>query len=291
MRIIIAILSVIFLLSGCADNREDTYFAVAADFPSYDALRAVIGSDDDILMLLPPGTESHGYEPTPKDMIAVSDASIVVYTGGHSQEWMERLLSSDDDPPMVFRLIDQVELLSEERREGMEGDETSIPNEIAIIGNLADVLSEADSSRRELFQANAAAYIDSLEELDSEIRDIVSSSRLDTLIFASRFPLLYFAREYGVEYYAAFPGCAEETEPSARTIAFLIDKAKELGTRYVLNIELSSSLIARTIAEEAGCGVLVFNSMHNITRTDFMNGETYITLMERNAEVLREALS
>ena len=234
-------------------------------------------------------------------MIAVSDASIVVYTGGHSQEWMERLLSSDDDPPMVFRLIDQVELLSEERREGMEGDEhhhgidehvwTSIPNEIAIIGNLADVLSEADSSRRELFQANAAAYIDSLEALDSEIRDIVSSSRLDTLIFASRFPLLYFAREYGVEYYAAFPGCAEETEPSARTIAFLIDKAKELGTRYVLNIELSSSLIARTIAEEAGCGVLVFNSMHNITRTDFMNGETYITLMERNAEVLREALS
>lgn len=301
MRIIIAIFSIIFLLSGCADNREDTYFAVAADFPSYDALRAVIGSDDDILMLLPPGTESHGYEPTPKDMIAVSDASIVVYTGGHSQEWMERLLSSDDDPPMVFRLIDQVELLSEERREGMEGNEhhhgidehvwTSIPNEIAIIGNLADVLSEADSSRRELFQANAAAYIDSLEALDSEIRDIVSSSRLDTLIFASRFPLLYFAREYGVEYYAAFPGCAEETEPSARTIAFLIDKAKELGTRYVLNIELSSSLIARTIAEEAGCGVLVFNSMHNITRTDFMNGETYITLMERNAEVLREALS
>ena len=274
MRIIIAILFVIVLLFGCADNREDTYFAVAADFPSYDALRAVIGSDD---------------------------ASIVVYTGGHSQEWMERLLSSDDDPPMVFRLIDQVELLSEERREGMEGDEhhhgidehvwTSIPNEIAIIGNLADVLSEADSSRRELFHSNAAAYIDSLEELDSEIRDIVSSSRLDTLIFASRFPLLYFAREYGVEYYAAFPGCAEETEPSARTIAFLIDKAKELGTRYVLNIELSSSLIARTIAEEAGCGVLVFNSMHNITRTDFMNGETYITLMERNAEVLREALS
>ena len=69
MRIIIAILSVIVLLFGCADNREDTYFAVAADFPSYDALRAVIGSDDDILMLLPPGTESHGYDSSHRMMI------------------------------------------------------------------------------------------------------------------------------------------------------------------------------------------------------------------------------
>ena len=94
-----------------------------------------------------------------------------------------------------------------------------------------------------------------------------------------------------LEYYAAFPGCAEETEPSARTIAFLIDKARELGTRYVLNIELSSALIARTIAEEAGCGILVFSSMHNITLNDYLNGETYLSLMEKNADVLREALS
>ena len=300
MRIFIAILSVIVLLPGCEDNRENPYFAVAADFPSYDALRAVIGSDDDILMLLPPGTESHGYEPTPKDMIAVSDASIVVYTGGHSQEWMERLLSSDDDPPMVFRLIDQVELLSEERREGMEGDEhhhgidehvwTSIPNEITIIGNLADVLSEADSSRRELFQANAAAYIDSLEALDSEIRDIVSSSRLDTLIFASRFPLLYFVREYDLDYYAAFPGCAEETEPSAKTVAILIDKAEELDVPCILNIELSSDMIARVIASEAGCGIRTFNTLHNVTAADFHQGKTYIDLMGENLDVLREAL-
>ena len=309
MRRLIILLFVIPLLLSCSETEnqdEKSFSVVAVDFPSYDAARAILGSDDNLVMLLPPGTESHSYDPTPRDMILLSESDLVVYTGGPSDEWVVSILSSLDEKPASFALTEHVRLLAEEAKDGMEHVEddhdhidhgidehvwTSIPNEIAIIGNLADVLSEADSSRRELFQANAAAYIDSLEALDSEIRDIVSSSRLDTLIFASRFPLLYFAREYGVEYYAAFPGCAEETEPSARTIAFLIDKAKELGTRYVLNIELSSSLIARTIAEEAGCGVLVFNSMHNITRTDFMNGETYITLMERNAEVLREALS
>ena len=168
---------------------------------------------------------------------------------------------------------------------------TSVPNEITIIGNLASMLSAVDPENAETYRSNAEKYIEKLKELDERIRKTVASSRLDTIIFASRFPLLYFAREYGLEYYAAFPGCAEETEPSARTIAFLIGKARELGVRDVLNIELSSSLIARTIAEEAGCGVLVFNSMHNITRGDFAQGETYITLMERNIEVLEEVLS
>ncbi len=289
------------VLAGCSTASSHQYSAVAVDFPSYDALRAIMGDDDDILMLLPPGVESHGYEPTPKDMIAVADADIVVYTGGHSQDWVDRLLSASDDPPLCFRLIDQVELLSEESREGMEDrghhhgiDEhvwTSIPNEISIINNLADALISLDSERAEEFLHNADAYIAELEALDEKIRKIVAASRLDTLIFASRFPLLYFVSEYGLEYYAAFPGCAEETEPSARTIAFLIDKAKEIDAGYVMNIELSSALIARTIAEEAGCGVLVFNSMHNITLNDYLAGETYLTLMARNAEVLEEALS
>ena len=300
MRFAAIALIIAALFSGCTED-DSSYFAVAADFPSYDALRAVTGSEENILMLLPPGVESHGYEPTAKDMIAIADASVVVYTGGHSEVWVDRILSSVSDPPAVFRLVDQVELLSEEHREGMEAEEhdhgvdehvwTSVPNEITIIGNLASMLSAVDPENAETYRSNAEEYIEKLKELDERIRKTVASSRLDTMIFASRFPLLYFAREYGLEYYAAFPGCAEETEPSARTIAFLIGKARELGVRDVLNIELSSSLIARTIAEEAGCGVLVFNSMHNITRGDFAQGETYITLMERNIEVLEEVLS
>ena len=105
------------------------------------------------------------------------------------------------------------------------------------------------------------------------------------------FPLLYFVREYGLDYYAAFPGCAEESEPSARTVAFLIDKAKELEVPCILTIELSSELIARTIAEEAGCDVRVFNTLHNVTASDFRSGKDYPELMGENIEVLKEALN
>ena len=73
-------------------------------------------------------------------------------------------------------------------------------------------------------------------------------------------------------------------------MAFLIDKARELTVPCILNIELSSSLIANTIADEAGCSVRTFQSIHNVTAEDFMRGENYMTLMRRNMDVLEEAL-
>ena len=148
--------------------------------------------------------------------------------------------------------------------------------------------SKVESLQQEVEMKNK--YIAELESLDEEFRAIVEEAPLHTLIFASRFPLLYFVREYGLDYYAAFPGCAEESEPSARTVAFLIDKARELDVPCVLNIELSSELIARTIAEEAGVPVRTFYSMHNASALDFAQGATYVSIMERNIDVLKEAL-
>ena len=294
------------LLSCQIDETEETRISiVAVDFPSYDACRAVLGSSDGLVMLLPPGTESHSYDPTVKDMMRLSEADLVVLTGGPSDEWVESLVSSLESPPRLFRLIDQVELLSEERAEGMEEEEhvhhghdfqidehvwTSPLNEISIIRNLSEVLSSIDTGAADAYKANARDHIEQLERLDDTFRSIVESAPFHTLIFASRFPLLYFVKEYGLEYYAAFPGCAEESEPSARTVAFLIDKARELEVPCILNIELSSDLIARTIAEEVGVPVRTFSSLHNVSTLDFADGETYLSIMERNISVLKEAL-
>ena len=305
MRKLVLIIAIAFVLASCVQESADdsSISIVAVNFPSYDAARAVLGDDAGLTMLLPPGIESHSYDPTPKDMVRIADADLVIYTGGHSDAWVDSILSSISSPPASFRLMDQVQLLGEESKEGMEEPEhdrhedeydehvwTSLENEICIVSNLSKTLSLIDPVRSDEFTDNAAAYIEKLETLDDEIRAIVADSPLDTLIFASRFPLLYFVREYGLEYYAAFPGCAEETEPSARTVAFLIDKAEELGVPCILNIEMSSSLIARTIAEEARVPVRTFSSIHNVSKKEFAEGETYITIMERNIDVLREAL-
>ena len=302
-RLVFLLLAIPMLFScGKAEVDDKGLSIVAVNFPSYDAARAVLGNTEGLVMLLPPGTESHSYDPTPKDMVRIADSDLIIYTGGHSDAWVDSILSSLSSPPRAFRLMEQVPLLSEERTEGMEDDGhghhegsdehvwTSPVNEEAIVSSLADAISAIEPERSEEMHGNAEAYIASLEALDGEIRKIVEESPIDTLIFASRFPLLYFVKEYGIRYYAAFPGCAEETEPSARTVAFLIDKAKELGVPCILNIEMSSDLIARTIAEEAGVPVYTFSSLHNVTAREFASGETYITIMERNADILREAL-
>ena len=310
MRLFAIIMIVISLFSSCSrSSGEETGFSiVAADFPSYDAARAVLGGTSGLTMLLPPGMESHSYDPTPRDMVRLSGCDLVVYAGGPSDEWVRTILSSLEDPPSSFALTDQVELLSEERREGMEAEEhdhdhdhaahdidehvwTSPVNEIAIVRNLAALISSLDPDNADNYMANADAYTEAISDIDRRIRETVENAERNTLIFASRFPLLYFVREYGLDYYAAFPGCAEETEPSARTVAFLIDKARELDVPCTLSIEMSSPLIAEVIADEAGCGVRVFYTMHNVTAADFMSGRNYIDFMEENIDVLSEALN
>ena len=119
----------------------------------------------------------------------------------------------------------------------------------------------------------------------------MDSAERNLIIFGDRFPFRYFADAYGLEYYAAFPGCASYTEPSAATMAFLIRKAEEEKVPAVLKMELSSDNIANAVAEAAGVDVKVFYSCHNLSAEQFENGETYLSMMEKNAETLKEVLN
>lgn len=297
--IFIVFLSIVFLFS-CAKNSEGESLVVAIDFPSYDAARAIMG-EEGLRMLLPAGAECHDYEPTPKDMIALSDASLVIYTGGESEAWVDKIVASLDKDVEVFKLIDQVSIVMEEKKDGMtlfededELDEhvwTSPVNEARIVANLEVKLEEIFPDRKDDLKANAEGYVEKLGILDKEIRSVVKSAKHNTLVFASRFPFRYFTDEYGLDYFAAFPGCAEETEPSAKTVAFLIDKVKDLGLRYIIDIEFGSPLIASAIAQEAGVGIISMHSMHDVSSSEMEAKEDYISIMTRNIEALKEALN
>ena len=110
------------------------------------------------------------------------------------------------------------------------------------------------------------------------------------LIFGDRFPFRYFTNEYGLDYYAAFNGCSESSEASAKTIAFLVDKIKSNNINYILKIELSSEKIALALKNETNKEIRTFNSAHNITQKDFDKGVTYVDIMKDNIVVLREVL-
>ena len=199
---------------------------------------------------------------------------------------------------------------------------TSPQNCVILIEKLTEEFCAADPVNAEYYRKNGDAYRKEFEELDARYRDMAASAPRKTILFGDRFPFRYLAEELGLTCYAAFPGCSSESEPSAATIAFLIDKAAEEKLPVVFQIEFSNGNIARAIseaaelkmkinaakqAEESSGGennsglsaaeaggmkiqVLQLHSCHNITADEFKSGQTCLSLMTKNLEALRTAL-
>ncbi len=313
------LIGILIGFSGCGvapvEHTLDDIRIVTTIFPPYDFAREIAGGNAEIHMLLKPGTESHSYEPSPADILLVESCDLFIYNGGESDTWVEALLQNIDTSNLrILKMMDCVQGLEEEAVEGMQSvhthkhehhheeefhpesaeyDEhvwTSPENAIRIADSICRELVEIDEGHAELYQKNTVAYTDKLKQLSGKFRDIVNNGNRYTVIFGDRFPFRYFAEEYGLDYRAAFPGCSAESEPGAKTVAYLIDKVRQEQIPYIFYIEFSNQKIAKSIQEETGAEPLLFHSCHNLSADEMKQGVTYLELMEENAENLKEAL-
>ena len=179
---------------------------------------------------------------------------------------------------------------AEEHEEADEHVWTSPVKAAEITEAIAAKMAEIDPDNAESYKANAASYMEEILKVDAAFREIVDNAERRTIVFGDRFPLRYFAEEYGLEYFAAFPGCSSESEPSASTLAFLIDKVREERIPVVFSIELSNGNIARAICESTGAVRRTFHSCHNVTKDEMESGATYVSLMTENLGPVREVL-
>ena len=174
-----------------------------------------------------------------------------------------------------------------------EADEhvwTSPVKAAQITEAIAQKMAQIDPANADYYMANAGDYEAQILDLDEQFRQITEHAERSTLVFGDRFPIRYFAEEYGLDYYAAFPGCSSESEPSASTLAFLIDKVREEQIPVVFSIEFSNGNIARAICESTGAVQRTFYSCHNVTKEQMLGGATYVSMMRENLDVIREAL-
>ena len=306
------------VLSACAPKEaataEDGLSIVSTVFPSYDFARQITaGTNATVTLLLQPGEEVHSFDPTSQDIIRVQSANLFLYVGGENDTWVEGVLGGLDKSVNTFRMMDYVTLYDEELVEGMqpeeeeatepsaeaEGEEhewdehvwTAPVNAIAIVKAMTAELIAIDPDNAAAYQANSDAYVKQLEALDQSFRDVVDTATRKTVVFADRFPARYFVEEFGLDYYAAFPGCSAETEPSAATVASLIDNVKAESIPVVFYIEMSNQQMANTVAEATGAKTMLFHTCHNVTKAEFESGETYLSLMENNVLALKAALN
>ena len=299
-----AVCVIVFLLAK-PQTQTDQLKIVSTIFPGYDFARAIAGDNADITMLIYPGSEIHSFEPSPQDIINIQDSDVFIYVGGESEAWVEKIIANlDTNHTKIVRMMDAVDLVKEELVEGMEPEHededgveydehvwTSPLNAIKIVESIRDALVNADPQNANFYQTATANYTEQLTQLDSDIRATLSDTTHHTLIFGDRFPLRYFVEEYNLQYYAAFPGCSDQTEASTATLAFLINKIKSENIKYIFTIELSNQAVARTIAAETGTEILEFHSLHNISKSDFDSGKTYLQIMYQNLTNLKRALN
>jgi len=297
-------------VSGCKPKKNDAargangkINVTVTVFPAYDFVRAVARDKVNLNLLLPPGAESHSFEPSPRDIITIQNSDVFIYIGGESDAWINRILESMNiDNMKILAMMETVEAVEEEIVEGMEeeGEEeeiaydehvwTSPINAMLIVNAITELLCEADPDNADFYRENSLDYISKLAELDIDFREAIRGAKRNTIIFADRFPFRYFADAYGLKYYAAFPGCSTETEPSAATVAFLINKIKAEKIPVVFHIELSNERMADAISGETGAKKRLLHACHNVSKRDFDAGLGYLDFMRKNVENLREAL-
>lgn len=303
---------------------------VTTIFPEYDWVMSILGDHADkaeVTLLLDNGVDMHSYQPTADDILKISDCDLFIYVGGESDEWVENALQEATNQDMVA--INLLEVLGssvkeEEVVEGMQeededkhehedaGDEDeheheheegepeydehvwlSLRNASTLVQSISDAIIRIDPGSAEDYKNNTTAYIDKLNALDKEYSSAVSNASFNTLLFGDRFPFRYLTDDYGLEYYAAFVGCSAETEASFETITFLSQKVDELGLPAVMTIEGADHKIAETIVRNTQSKdqkILTMDSMQSTTSKDVANGTSYLSVMENNLSVLKEAL-
>lgn len=283
----------------------------------------------DVTLLQDNGADLHSFQPTAADIMKISECDLFIYVGGESDEWVDDVLKEATNKDMaVINLMDALgdTVKEEEIVEGMQEEEEhehdhehehdedhdehehhheegeieydehvwlSLKNASVIVKTISDTLQKIDPSNANTYKANADSYIAKLGDLDKQYQDAVNNASVKTLLFGDRFPFRYLVDDYGLTYYAAFVGCSAESEASFETITFLAKKTDELSLHAVLTIEGKDHKIAETIISNTASKdqqILTMDSMQSVSTSDIANGANYISIMESNLSVLKEAL-
>lgn len=328
MKKYIAVFAALLLLSAllpapeAAAERELSI--VTTIFPEYDWVMEILGENApnvQVTMLLDNGVDLHSYQPNVKDMVTLSTCDLFLYVGGESDSWVDDALAGATNKNMI--VINLLEVLGENAKEellveGMEHSHEeeehheeahaeedheheaeldehvwlSLRNASLFCQAIRDALITLDPENEELYRANTEDYLEELSRLDDAFAAAVAEDSQDTLLFGDRFPFRYLTDDYGLQYYAAFSGCSAETEASFETVIFLANKLDELGLHTVMTLEGSDGKLAQTIIStaKADADILCLDSMQSTTKKDVQEGAKYLAIMEKNLDVLAQAL-
>lgn len=315
-------------LSSCAfiTKSSKRKQIVTTLYPEYDMIMKIIGDNEetkdlfDVTLIIPPGQDSHTYDPSIRNLITIKSADLFIYTADEMETWVKDLDFSEntkvlnlsvDDPYNRIELVKAEEEdahLSDENHENEEpGHEHTHVHEydphywiypiysIYMVEQIRDALIELvkDPYRTiaKVMINNASNYIYELEKLDLEIKDIVGKAKTKTMYFGSPFSFYYWHIHYGLDYKLTYSTCSTETEPSIEVLISIINEMKENNIDVIFAKELLNQEACEMISFHTGAKILVMHSGHNVSIEDFNNPNiSYLTILRNDVANLRELL-
>jgi len=301
---IFSVLSVLFifsvLLTSCvkmdAPRSGGRLKIVATLFPQYDFARQIAGDKADVVLLLPPGTESHSFDPKPSDMLEINNADLFIYTGKDMEPWAESLIKGATNKNLsVVDCSENIELIQDNDGEHDHGADPHIwldpTRSEKIVDAIRAALCEKDPDNSDFYAQNAEDYKKLLQKLDSDISGVIANAKRKVIVFGGRFSYIYFLTHFNLDYITAYDSCSVNAEPSVARIAEVIDFIKKNNIPCIYYEELSDPKVAKSIAEETGVECLLFSTAHNVTKDEFDNGVTFLDIMYANLENIKKGLN
>jgi len=323
------LLSAMLFFIGCSSEKieseiqENTGITVVTTlFPQYDFVRQIAKDKANVILLLPPGVEAHSYEPTPRDIVTIENASLFVYTGETMEPWAQKVINTVNSEKLI--VVDS----SEGLLDPMDHDEESIEHDDdhedhedhdddhdeehdehdeehdehghgqdphiwldpvkakEMVGHILAGLIEADPQNTDFYKSNAQVYLLQLDGLHQNINESLMDFEHKEIMVGGHFAFGHFAERYEIEVESAYEGFAPNAEPSPKRIAELIDHMNEMDMRYIYHEELVDPKIAKVIANETKAELLILHGAHNLSKEELESGITYIEIMEGNLERL-----
>lgn len=309
-----------------SENTPKKLSVVTTLFPLYDFAKAIGGEYAEVTLLLPPGVESHSFEPKPSDIVRINQSDVFVFTGSAMEPWADDVRRGIKSSVSVVDASQGIELMkeSEEMEEAEESEEMDhehegesehadhssdheeaeehhhhggadphiwldFENAARMMQAIAEAMMAKDPKNADAYRRNAEAYRLALDTLDESYRSGLANCETRTVVYGGHYAFGYLAKRYNLQYMSA-QGFSPDSEPTAKDLIALTEQVKMQRIGAVFYEELASPKIAETIARETGAQLLLLNAAHNIGRDDVEKGTTFLDIMGENRENLRIGL-
>lgn len=319
-KLVVLAAAAVLILCGCspADNGTEGMTILTADFAEYDWAREILGDNPSgikLERLNESGQDMHSYQPSVKDMVKISDCSLLIYAGGESEFWIDEAAeSSDKSPESILSLMKVLAHDPElsERYEGTAGvhdhehehhheeyDEhmwLSLKAAPVFIEKITEAICALDPVNSTYYEKNSRNYREKIKDLDGEYEKVAEAAREKGdafILVADRFPFVYLTEDYRLSHMAAFPGCSAETEASFATILDLSDAIDNHRPGGVLVLKKSDTALAQTVIKNSSLKelpVLRLDDMQSVTADDVEAGCSFLSVMAENLTALETAL-